>query len=89
MDCLPIYLSTKWFSVWPRIFTKILKPLYENLRKRGFISVYYLDDSWLCGCTYEECQENVNKTSEILTRAGFLVNESKSMKTPSQEIEFL
>lgn len=38
--CLPNGLSCA-----PRIFTKLLKPIFMNLRKQGFISAYYLDDS--------------------------------------------
>lgn len=37
---LPQGLSTS-----PRIFTKILKPVYATLRKQGYINVPYIDDS--------------------------------------------
>lgn len=82
--CLPNGLSCA-----PRIFTKILKPLYESLRTRGFVSCYYLDDSWLFGNSYEECFFNIRETKHILIQAGFLINQKKSIETPSKEIEFL
>ena len=82
--CLPNGLSCA-----PRIFTKILKPLYENLRSKGLISCYYLDDSWLFGNSYEECIANVKSTKHMLLQAGFLINQNKSIEIPSQEIEFL
>ena len=82
--CLPNGLSCA-----PRIFTKILKPIYENLRQKGLISVYYLDDSWLMGNSFEECSNNASETSQLLSRAGFIINETKSVITPSQHINFL
>ena len=40
--CMPNGLSCA-----PRIFTKILKPIFSKLRLQGFTSVYYLDDTWV------------------------------------------
>ena len=37
----------------PRIFTKLMKPVYSALRARGLISSGYLDDSFLLGMSYE------------------------------------
>ena len=39
----------------PRLFTNIMKPLFGHLRSRGYLSVIYIDDSYLQGQTYEEC----------------------------------
>ena len=33
----------------PRIFTKLMKPVYSTLRTRGHISSGYLDDSFFTG----------------------------------------
>ena len=82
--CLPNELSSA-----PRMFTKLMKPVFSSLRSKGFISVYYLDDSWLAGSTREECLENINATRTLLTEAGFVINEEKSVLTPSQHIQFL
>ena len=35
----------------PRLFTKLLKPVYSSLRKQGLFSVGYIDDSYLQGDT--------------------------------------
>ena len=35
----------------PRLFTKIMKPVFGTLRNRGHASVVYIDDSWLQGLT--------------------------------------
>ena len=82
--CLPNGLSCA-----PRVFTKILKPIYENLRKLGLISVYFLDDSWLMGNTFDDCQNNINKTANLLQNSGFIINEAKSIRVPTQSIQFL
>ena len=82
--CLPNGLSCA-----PRIFTKIMKPLYEKLRTKGLVSCYYLDDSWLFGISHEQCVDNVRETKSILSQAGFLLNQKKSVENPSHEIEFL
>ena len=82
--CLPNGLSSA-----PRWYTKLLKPVFSQLRNLGFISVYYLDDTWLMGRSKEECELNVNHTMEILRKAGFLINVQKSQLEPKQTIAFL
>lgn len=39
--CLPMGLTTA-----PRIFTKLLKPIYADLRERGNTCMGYIDDSY-------------------------------------------
>lgn len=73
----------------PRIFTKILKPVFSCLRQQGLCSVYYLDDSLLFGSTVESCLYNVNETTNLLSSLGFTINEDKSQLAPTQCIEFL
>ena len=43
-NCLPFGLN-----VAPYVFTKLLKPVAAYLRKRGFTSVFYLDDILVIG----------------------------------------
>ena len=50
-----------------RIFTKISKILFSILREKGFVSVVYVDDSYLQGDDYEDCLSNVLNTIEICT----------------------
>ena len=73
----------------PRLFTKLLKPVYSSLRTQGLLSVGYIDDSYLQGDHYEECKQNVTVTSSLFTHLGLWVHEEKSVFTPSQTIEFL
>ena len=73
----------------PREFTKILKPIFAKLRTEGYVSVYYLDDTWLMGTSKEECELNVERTCQELTSCGFIINVEKSAFEPSQQIQFL
>ena len=58
--CLPNGLACA-----PRLFTKLLKPAYSTLRKQGFQSVGYIDDSYLQGITKPECENNVQATTKL------------------------
>lgn len=82
--CLPFGLSTA-----PYVFTKILKPVVNELRKLGHMSVVYLDDFLLIGDTYQTCQNNVSQTLDLLLKLGFLINREKSLPTPSRSRKFL
>ena len=72
-----------------RIFTKILKPVFANLRERGHSSVIYVDDSLLKGDSYQECLENIVATNKLLEGLGFYVHYGKSVLSPTQRIVFL
>ena len=82
--CLPMGLTSS-----PRVFTKLLKPVFSNLHKFGFSSLIYIDDTLLHGNTYEECKANVNETVKLLDKLGFTIHPSKSVLEPSQQISFL
>ena len=82
--CLPNGLSSA-----PRIFTKLLKPVFSALHKQGHQILGYLDDSFLMGDTFEECKKSVIATVKLFTKLGFQVHPDKSNLFPSQEIHFL
>lgn len=58
----------------PRLFTKVLKPVFAGLRKSGHQSVIYIDNIYLQGDTIELCNQNVIATSNILNKCGFVIN---------------
>ena len=60
----------------PRVFTKIMKPVFAHLRARGFISSAYIDDSCLQGTSRSECQNNVVATVELMDSLGFDIHVS-------------
>ena len=61
-----------------RIFTKISKVPFSILRENGFLSIVYVDDSYLQGNDYEDCFSNVLNAIEILRSLGFTIHPDKS-----------
>ena len=43
----------------PRIFTKILKPVYAHLIQLGHITCGYINDSFIMGDTYDTCLASI------------------------------
>ena len=82
--CLPNGLACA-----PRLFTKILKPVYATLRQKSYLNVGYIDDSYLQGDNEEECQANVNDTCELFEKLGFVLHPTKSVLKPVQSLIFL
>lgn len=82
--CLPNGLSSA-----PRLFIKLLKPVYASLRSKGHVSVAYIDDSYLQGETYEQCLKNIQDTIDLFEQLGFKINKEKSVVVPTHEIVFL
>lgn len=82
--CLPNGLSSA-----PRIFTKLLKPIFTLLRGKGFLSSTYIDDVYLQGDTIKECHDNVMITVNLLKDLGFIIQEEKSQLRPSQQLTYL
>ena len=73
----------------PQIFTKLMKPVYSTLRTRSHVSSGYLDDSFLLGDTFAECQTNINDTYALFNDLGFTVSGEKSVTLPTQVIVHL
>ncbi|XP_061187368.1 uncharacterized protein LOC133195519 [Saccostrea echinata] len=82
--CLAMELASA-----PRIFTKLLKPVFSTLRKRGHANIAYIDDSLLVSKTESECRKNVRETAELLDSLGLTINVERSVFTPSRAIQFL
>ena len=72
-----------------RIFTKVSKVLFFYLRSKGFISVVFVDDSYLQGNTYKACLHNIENTIELLRNLGITIHPTKSILTTTQRIAFL
>ena len=77
------------FSDAMHVFTKVSKPVYAYLRQQGYMSVIFVDDSYLQGDTKQECLQNIEATVSLLESLGFAIHEGKSILNPTQEIEFL
>ena len=76
------------YSEAVRIFTKILKSVFEYLRQEGYLSVIFVDDSYLQGNADSECLENIEVTVNLLMKLGFKIHDTHTLK-PTQELEFL
>ena len=81
--CLPNGLSPV-----PRIFTKLMKPLF-SLTKKGHQVMNYLDDFFLVGDTFEECKDAVIDTYDLLIKLGSSIHPDKSQFIPVQKTEYL
>ena len=80
--CLPNGLSSA-----PRLFTKLMKPVYATLREQGHTNLGYIDDSLLLGDT--ECDSSVRATKSLAEHLGFTPHLGKSILYPTQIIVFL
>ena len=76
-------------SCAPRIFTKLLAPVYAALREEGVECFPYIDDSFVVADTTESCRVGLEKLSSKLDSLGLYVHEGKSVFTPDQELLFL
>ena len=82
--CMPQELASA-----PRIFTKLLKPVFATLRRLGVAIVGYIDDSLLVGQSAEECQSSIHETINLSESLGFVINYEKSLLVPSRQVTFL
>ena len=73
----------------PRKFTKLLKPVYSHLRQLGHLSASHIDDSYLQGDDYDDCERNVWDTVNLFDSLGFTVHPEKSSFVPQQRITFM
>ena len=60
--------------------------MFSQLRKRNYVSSGYLDDTYLQGASFAECEANVKATATLLRSLGFTINTEKSITTPSQQL---
>lgn len=73
----------------PRIWTKLLKPVFSSLRKKGHTNTAYIDDVLLQSETFRECVTNINDTISLMDGLGLTPHPEKSVTIPSQVIEFV
>ena len=73
----------------PRIFTKLLNPVFASLREEGCESFPYIDDSFVISDTLEGCRRSLDKLEKRLEYLGFVIHKGKSVLEPSKELVFL
>ena len=75
-------LACQRFSTRPCVFTKIMKPIYSNLRRQGYLNVSYIDNSHHQGDSITDCVQNVLATTETGLKRGFAWHPTKSVFEP-------
>ena len=73
----------------PRLFTKLMKPALAKLREQGHMVSCYIDDIYIQGDNFEDCQFSLNVTRNLLTKLGFVINIEKSMTVPNNRVKVL
>ena len=84
-----IYVLAKWSSFAPRVFAKLLKPLFATLRKLGHLCFGHIDDTYLQGDTVTGCSNTIDATVALFTKVGFIIHPDKSVLQPVQRLVFL
>ena len=82
--CLPNGLISA-----PRLFTKILKPVFATLHKVGHDIISFLHDSILFGDNYDESRAAVLRAVNLFQSLGLQNYPEKYFLTQKQEINFL
>ena len=73
----------------PRLFTKVLTPVFASLRELGHECFPYIDDSFVVADTQEDCQESLIQLAHTLDQLGFVVHDTKSQLLPTTKLVFL
>lgn len=76
------------YSMAPRLFTKILRPIFAWFRCQGFCCSYYIDDSINMDRNKDVCRRNMLTMAETLESLGFILNRDKSILEPTQVITY-
>ena len=75
-------------SPGPRLFTKLLKPIYGKMGELGHICFLYIDDSFLLATSKIDCEAAVLQLTDLFTRLGFQINKEKSQLEPDTKLNF-
>ena len=76
-------------SLAPYYFTKVMKPVFSQLRKEGIPCTFYLDDSLYLSRSYNEAKIHTKRAIMLLESLGFTINHTKSILEPTVEITHL
>ena len=75
-------------SCGPRMFTKLLKPVFAALTIKGHTILGYIDDTLIVGPTALAVEETVRGTVLLFESLGFMINQGKSVFKPSRPVTF-
>ena len=77
------------YSLAPRVFTKIFKPVIAYFRFLGFRVIIFMDDLILIVSSYDERLQQLGVLKPTFCDLGFTVNVEKSQLVPVNEIMYL
>ncbi|CAC5425548.1 unnamed protein product [Mytilus coruscus] len=72
----------------PNIFHRLSQAVRRMMSRRGFTTVAYLDDFFICEKTKSRCREGMNLLITLLRALGFSISYSKVVD-PCQQLTFL
>ena len=72
----------------PRVFTKVLKPVFALFLSLGIRCSYYIDDSINMHREKQVCEANARFMYNKLDSLGYVINDEKSVLTASQRIKY-
>ena len=73
----------------PRVFTRLLKPIFANMSRLGHTMFPYIDDSFIIANTERQCINAVDDLCKLFTELGFSIHPEKSILKPTHKINFL
>jgi hypothetical protein len=73
----------------PRIYTKIMKPVFAYFRSLGIRTSYFIDDSIYLNQLIKLLREQIAFVMDTLVSLGFMLNMEKSLVIPTQIITHL
>jgi len=73
----------------PYTFTKLMRPVVEELRRQGIRVVVYLDDLLVIARTQEESRKHTQAVLRLLVSLGFTISQDKCILAPSRRLVFL
>ncbi|XP_068200653.1 uncharacterized protein [Palaemon carinicauda] len=76
-------------NIAPRIFTKLVKAIVQQLRNRSLQVMVYLDDWPVWAAMKSECLQTAQEVMKFLQSLGFQNNLGKSSLSPAQEFQWL
>lgn len=73
----------------PFIFTKLMREIVKYIRLQGIKLVMFLDDGWGTNKNFAQTLADSNFVQTCLSKAGFVLNQDKSIWTPVQTLEWI
>ena len=73
----------------PTKFTKLLKQVYSHISQLGHLSASHIDDLYLQGDDYDDCERNVRDAVKLFDSLRFIVHPEKSSFVPKHLITFI